>query len=224
MLEARDLKKVYSGQLCVLKGVSLTVRPAEILSIVGPSGAGKSTLLHILGGLDEPTSGNIFFQGESFSSMSEARRAEVRNKKFGFVFQFYHLLGEFNALENVMMPALVARAERKSSIIQDKAADLLKFLGLSDRFFHKPSQLSGGEQQRVAMARALMNDPEVLFCDEPTGNLDYKSGKQVYDMLLELNAKKKMAIIIVTHSSELAKNTNRILNIFDGKIDAVKTA
>ncbi len=220
MLKANNLKKVYfngSDELCVLKGVSLSVAKSEVLSIVGPSGAGKSTLLHILGGLDEPSEGEVFLNDISLSALDDIRKSLIRNTRFGFVFQFYHLLREFNALENVMMPGLITRG-LKIKALEDKAKELLGSLGLSKRVLHRPSQLSGGEQQRVAMARALINDPEVLFCDEPTGNLDYESGKQIHDMLLSLNREKKMTIVIVTHSRELALGSHRVLNILDGRI------
>jgi lipoprotein-releasing system ATP-binding protein len=221
MLRCRGLKKIYktgAKELCVLENVDVAVARGEAVSIVGPSGAGKSTLLHILGGLDEPTEGSVYLDDFCLSALEDKRRAMIRNSRFGFVFQFYHLLREFSALENVMMPAWVAPAGRNVPEIRRKAADLLAFLGLSERLKHRPTELSGGEQQRVAIARALMNDPEILFCDEPTGNLDHESGRQIRELLFGLNREKKTTLVLVTHSSELAKGSHRILNIFDGKI------
>lgn len=219
MLQAKNIKKIYrSGpkELCVLKGIDLFVEKGEFISIVGPSGAGKSTLLHILGGLDDPSSGEVFLDDSCFSDLKDNEKARVRNSRFGFVFQFYHLLREFSALENVMLPGLISNKNKKSDISR-KAMEALGFLGLENRVQHRPSELSGGEQQRVAIARALINDPEILFCDEPTGNLDYASGRQIQEWLLALNKQKKMTIVLVTHSQELAKGSNRILSIFDGK-------
>jgi len=222
MLRANNISKVYnfSGvkqQLCVLKEVSLQIPKGEFLSIVGPSGAGKSTLLHILSGLDEPTQGSVFLDDFCLSTLDDIEKAMIRNTRFGFVFQFYHLLQEFSALENVLMPGLLKKGSDAKEL-KKKALGLLGDLGLSERVKHKPSELSGGEQQRVAIARALMNDPEMLFCDEPTGNLDHESGKQISSMLLRLNQTKKMTVAIVTHSRELASGSHRILNIFDGRI------
>lgn len=220
MLKGLHLEKTYrqgAKELTVLKDVSLEVGRSEMLGIVGPSGAGKSTLLHILGGLDSPTRGEVFLDDVSMTKLSEGLQAGIRNRKFGFVFQFYHLLREFSAVENVMLPALVeqgsdVRAARK------KAEGLLDFLGLSGRLAHRPTELSGGEQQRVAIARALINDPEILFCDEPTGNLDLESGRHIQEMLFKLNAEKKMTIVLVTHSPELANACHRVLKILDGQM------
>lgn len=220
MLKARKVTKVYrSGnkELSVLKDVTLEVQKGESLSIVGPSGAGKSTLLHILGGLDEPTSGEVYLDDFCLSTVADAGKAMIRNSRFGFVFQFYHLMQEFSALENVMMPGLL-RKSVDIALLKAKALETLNSLGLAERVQHKPSQLSGGEQQRVAIARALMNDPEILFCDEPTGNLDHEAGRQISGMLLSLNREKKMTVVIVTHSQELARGTERTLNILDGRI------
>lgn len=222
MLEAKGITKVYfngARALSVLKDINLTVKRGEVLSIVGPSGAGKSTLLHILGGLDEPTHGEVLLEKTSLSGLDDVRKAAIRNTRFGFVFQFYHLLREFSALENVMMPGLLRKGAEGIKELKDKASDLLEFFGLSQRSQHRPSQLSGGEQQRVAIARALVNEPEILFCDEPTGNLDYESGKQIQEHLMRLNREKKMTVVIVTHSPELAKGSHRILKIFDGKME-----
>lgn len=219
MLIAKNIKKIYFNghrELCVLKGIDLTVEPGEFVSIVGPSGAGKSTLLHILGGLDDPTEGEVLLDDFCLSDLKDSQKSVIRNKRFGFVFQFYHLLREFSALENVMLPVLIGQRKKKKEI-KDKASQWLDFLGLNERVHHKPSELSGGEQQRVAIARALVNDPEILFCDEPTGNLDYESGHQIQELLLTLNKKNKMTIVLVTHSRELAQGAHRILNILDGK-------
>ncbi len=224
MLKARNITKIYRNgpkELCVLKGITLTINKAEVLSIVGPSGAGKSTFLHILGGLDEPSAGDVYLDDFCLSTLDDPQKAMIRNTRFGFVFQFYHLMQEFSALENVMMPGLLKKGVGTKQL-REKAGALLDFLGLGERVQHKPSQLSGGEQQRVAMARALMNDPEILFCDEPTGNLDYESGRQVREMLLKLNAQKKTTVVIVTHSRELAQGSHRVLNIFDGLITSVE--
>jgi lipoprotein-releasing system ATP-binding protein len=226
MLDARNITKAYfegDKELQVLKGINLKIARGEFLSIVGPSGAGKSTLLHILGGLDEPSRGEVYLDDFCLSSLKDAQKAMIRNTRFGFVFQFYHLLREFSALENVMLPALLKKGEKKEEEIKDKAKGLLDFLGLSGRLTHRPSELSGGEQQRVALARALINDPEILFCDEPTGNLDSEAGKQIRAMLFELNRKKKTTVVVVTHSRELAQGSNKILNIFDGRIVSAET-
>ncbi|MFA5038370.1 MAG: ABC transporter ATP-binding protein [Candidatus Omnitrophota bacterium] len=221
MLKGSHLEKTYcqgSKELTVLKDVSLEVKRGEMLSIVGPSGAGKSTLLHILGGLDFPTKGEVLLDEISLTALGERSQARVRNRRFGFVFQFYHLLREFSALENVMLPAMVESAKSSGGQIRKKAQDLLGFLGLSQRLRHRPSELSGGEQQRVAVARALINDPEILLCDEPTGNLDFESGRHIQDMLFQLNREKQMTVVLVTHSPELAKGGHRVLKIFDGRI------
>jgi ABC-type lipoprotein export system ATPase subunit len=221
VLTAKNLTKIYfngAKELRVLKDVSLSVARGEFLSIVGPSGAGKSTLLHILGGLDEPTEGRVFLDDFCLSRLDDIEKAMIRNTRFGFVFQFYHLMREFTALENVMMPALACRGAKKEKNLKSKAEGLLEFLGLLPRAHHRPSQLSGGEQQRVAMARALMNDPEILFCDEPTGNLDYESGRQIQEMLKRLNQEKSTTIVVVTHSRDIARGSQRVLNIFDGRL------
>jgi len=222
MLEAKNVSKVYfdgAKELTVLRGVSLKIIQGEFLSIVGPSGAGKSTLLHILGGLDDPTDGAVYFDDLCYSAMADKERSLIRNRRLGFVFQFYHLLREFSALENVILPALLNKENFKSDkAIKDRAKELLDFLGLSARLGHKPSELSGGEQQRVAIARALINRPEILFCDEPTGNLDSQAGRQIRDMLFKLNADKKTTIVVVTHSKDLAQGSKRVLSILDGRI------
>lgn len=219
MIEAKGLRKVYSNgakQLEVLKDVNLRVDRGEVLALLGPSGAGKSTLLHLLGGLDIPTAGEVSIGGKLIFSLSDTERARIRNEKIGFVFQFYHLLPEFDALENVLLPMLIMGKGGKAGRV--KAAELLKAVGLEDRMRHKPGQLSGGEQQRVAIARALANEPELLLCDEPTGNLDSGAGRNIIDLLWELNKKRKMTLIMVTHDAEIAKAARRVVQIRDGAI------
>lgn len=219
MIEASGLRKVYlngTKQLEVLKGVDFKVGRAETVALLGPSGAGKSTLLHLLGGLDSPTSGKVMLDGKDIFSISDNERAFLRNGKIGFVFQFYHLLPEFDALENVLLPTLVRG--RAGGSCREKGLALLKAVGLGDRMHHRPGQLSGGEQQRVAIARSLINDPELLLCDEPTGNLDTDTGKNVIDLLWELNKERKMTLVIVTHDAGIARQARRIINIKDGKL------
>lgn len=222
ILEAIDIRKSYQKKskqdLCVLDGVSLSVKEGEVLAIVGPSGAGKSTLLHILGGLDDDREGSVFLQGEDIYNLDEKSRSKLRNENIGFVFQFYHLLPEFTALENVLMPVLIKEKEGFSKRYHDKGMDILKQVNLENRSDHKPSELSGGEQQRVAIARALINDPQIVFCDEPTGNLDSQSGKEVIDLLIDLNKRNKQTLIIITHDENVAKRAHRIIHIRDGKI------
>ncbi len=216
MIEATGLRKVYlngARQLEVLKGIDLKVDRAETLALLGPSGAGKSTLLHLLGGLDSPTSGSVILDGKNIFSLSDNERACLRNGKIGFVFQFYHLLPEFDALENVLLPAFM-----KGKMRREKGLELLKAVGLEDRMHHRPGQLSGGEQQRVAIARSLVNDPELLLCDEPTGNLDTDTGKSIIDLLWELNKERKMTLIMVTHDTGIAGQARRVINIKDGKL------
>lgn len=220
MLRAKSITKNYDcagSQLSVLKQASFSVAKGEFVSIVGPSGAGKSTLLHILGGLDTPSSGEVFLDDFCLSRLDDGRKALVRNRRFGFVFQFYHLLREFSALENVLMPYLLLK-DSLASAGRSRAVQVLDRLGLGARIQHRPSELSGGEQQRVAIARALINEPEILFCDEPTGNLDHRSGEEIRNLLQDLNKSRKMAIVLVTHSLEWAQRADRILNIFDGVV------
>jgi ABC-type lipoprotein export system ATPase subunit len=220
MLETKKVYKEYrigGRNLPVLKDISLRVDKGEILAVVGPSGAGKSTLIHILGGLDEPTCGTVYLDGKDMSKLSESELSKIRNIRFGFVFQFYHLLSEFNLLENVIMPALVNKRNRIKDI-EKKATGILDLCGLSQRLRHRPSELSGGEQQRVSIARALINSPEILFCDEPTGNLDSETGQQIKNLLWRLNKEEKMAIVLVTHAKELAAGAERVIFIQDGNI------
>ena len=219
LLKAESLYKSYKNgkiSLDVLKGVDLEIKKGEIVCIIGPSGAGKSTLIHILGGLDEPSKGKVFFSGEEFYRLPEGQRASLRNRKISFVFQFYHLLPEFSALENVMLPALldVTSFDQK----KEKAKQLLKLVGLQARLTHKPAQLSGGEQQRVAIARTLINDPEIIFCDEPTGNLDSQRGEQVIRLLHSLNQEQAKTLVIVSHEEKIAKMAHRIVHIRDGRL------
>jgi len=222
ILEAKDIHKVYhegSKALPVLRGINLSIKKGGFVAVTGPSGAGKSTLLHILGGLDIPSSGAIFFHGEDIAKLSDLKLCAIRNKKIGFVFQFYHLLPEFTVLENVLMPALISpRPEAKSqkSGIKAEAMELLIQMGLGERLGHFPAQLSGGEKQRVAMARALINKPEILFCDEPTGNLDSKSGSDIISLIKKINLENKMTVILVTHNLELAKSADYLYHLKDG--------
>jgi lipoprotein-releasing system ATP-binding protein len=215
----RNLSKVYphSGRnIEVLRGLSFDLRPGEMASVVGASGVGKSTLLHVLGTLDTPSSGQILFDGVDVTAMDPVRLAEFRNNEIGFVFQFHHLLPEFTALENAMMPGLINRLPRATA--SDRAAAMLRRLGLGERLSHRPGELSGGEQQRVALARALLLRPRLLLADEPTGNLDTKTGREMHDLFFELNRELEMTILIVTHNDELAARTPRRLRMADGVI------
>ena len=214
MIKGVDIQKSY-GDLRVLKGVDLEISEAEIVTIMGKSGAGKSTLLHILGTLDNPDSGEVIISSTNTKSLNNKQLADFRNQTIGFVFQFHHLLPEFSALENIMIPALIAK--RSKSDAETKARGLLEYLGLSDRSSHKPSELSGGEQQRVAVGRALVNDPKVIFADEPTGNLDSTNGEEVMKLLAQLN-ESGTTIVMVTHSPYDANYAHRVINLFDGKV------
>ncbi len=226
-LAARDLVKEYvqgDEKLRVLRGVSLNVREGEFLVIVGASGAGKSTLLHLLGLLDSPTSGEVQFEGKSLTRLSGLQQARLRNTLFGFVFQFFHLLPDFNALENVMMPAYVrfhalewARRRRE---MRARAADLLSRVGLKGRLRHRPNQLSGGERQRVALCRALINQPRVLLLDEPTGNLDRKTGEQIHQLIHDINRAERQTVVMVTHDETAAQTAGRLIRIRDGELIA----
>ena len=219
LIEAVNIQKVYPGPLQVLKGVDLAIETGEVVAIVGPSGAGKSTLLHILGGLDAPKEGQVIFNGQNLYALSDIKRAQMRNSEMGFVFQSYHLLPELTALENVILPAMIKENSRKTSTIEFAGLKLLEQLGLSSRAAHRPNQLSGGEQQRVAIARALMNGPKVVFCDEPTGNLDSVSGHMVMDTLLRLNQTHKVTVVIVTHDEKIASRTQRTISMKDGLLE-----
>jgi len=219
LIKAVNIHKLYPGPLHVLKGVSLNIEAGEVVAIIGPSGAGKSTLLHILGGLDVPKEGQVIFKGQDLYGLSDAERARTRNSDMGFVFQSYHLLPELTALENVILPAMIKENSRKTSAIEFTGLKLLEQLGLSSRASHRPNQLSGGEQQRVAIARALMNGPKVVFCDEPTGNLDSVSGHGVMDTLLGLNQTHGVTVVIVTHDEKIASRTQRIIAMKDGLLE-----
>jgi lipoprotein-releasing system ATP-binding protein len=200
----------------VLRGLDFELRPGEVASVVGASGAGKSTLLQVLGTLDAPSAGTIRFDGVEVTGMSPARLAEFRNREIGFVFQFHHLLPEFTAVENAMMPGMILRLPRAEAA--ERARALLTRLGLGDRLTHRPGELSGGEQQRVALARALLLRPRLLLADEPTGNLDTKTGREMHELFFELNRELGMTILIVTHNDELAAKTPRRLRMADGLI------
>lgn len=213
MLIAEGVHKSYDG-LEVLKGIDLKIARAEIVSIVGASGAGKSTLLHLLGTLDLPDKGTVKINDTNVSSFNQKQLAHFRNKQIGFVFQFHNLLPEFTALENVCMPAYIAKIKHP----EEKARKLMKKLGVQDRAGHKPSELSGGEQQRIAVARALINDPVIVFADEPSGNLDSASAKELHQLFFDLRAELNQTFVIVTHNMELAHMADRTLEIKDGKI------
>jgi len=215
MIKAKNIHKSF-GDLEVLKGVDLSVSKGEIVSIVGPSGAGKTTLLQILGTLDKPNAGEVLVNEIDFSKLGEKDLAAFRNKHIGFIFQFHQLLPEFTALENVMIPALIARKDNKKTT--QKAKELLSFLQLSDRMEHKPSELSGGEKQRVAVARALINDPSLILADEPSGSLDSKNKEELHKLLFDLRDKFGLTIIIVTHDKELAALSDRVIEMRDGMI------
>jgi lipoprotein-releasing system ATP-binding protein len=224
IVSTKDLCKEYKvggGALRVLNNVSLEVEKGERLIIVGPSGAGKSTLLHIMGFLDTPTSGKVFYKGEELSRLSPGKQAETRNKHFGFVFQFYHLLPDFSALENVMLPRLIGPGGGWSTLKREgreKAMKLLECVGLAGRAQHRPDQLSGGERQRVAFSRALMNDPDVLFCDEPTGNLDTNNARGIWELIVRLNETNRQTFVIVTHDEHFVSMGTRTVRMADGEI------
>ena len=216
MLTAKNIQKYY-GPLWVLKGVDLEIRKGEIVSIAGPSGSGKSTLLHILGTLDVADKGEIFLNNKPLHALKGKSLAAFRNKHIGFVFQFHHLLPEFTALENVCIPGWIAG--RKKNEVQAEAERLLSTLGLSERMQNKPNQLSGGEQQRVAVARALINKPDIVFADEPTGNLDSLNARELHKLFFELRKEMQQTFLIVTHNEELAEMSDRILHMKDGKLN-----
>ncbi|TND07974.1 MAG: antimicrobial peptide ABC transporter ATPase [Bacteroidetes bacterium] len=215
MIEATNIVKSY-GALQVLKGITLSIGKGEIVSIVGASGAGKTTLLTILGTLDNPDGGTLVIDGQAIHGMKSKQLAAFRNRRIGFVFQFHHLLPEFTALENVCIPALIARSNKKDA--ENKALGLLRMLGVESRAKHKPSELSGGEQQRVAVARALMNDPAVILADEPSGNLDSVNAKNLHELFFQLRKELNHTFVIVTHNDELAAMADRKLVMKDGVI------
>jgi len=216
---AQDVTKSFARdgeRVEVLKGVSLTIAAGELAAIVGPSGVGKSTLLHLLGGLERPTSGAIRYGNTDLAVLSDLALARFRNRRVGFVFQFHHLLPEFSALENVMMPLLIRRCSTAEA--RDHSAALLGRVGLAARLRHRPGELSGGEQQRVAIARALIGEPAVLLADEPTGNLDSKTGDEVFELMRELNRERQLTCVFITHNEELARRTDRVLRMLDGRM------
>lgn len=221
MITGKDIYKRY-GTVEVLKGVDISIGRAEVVSIVGPSGSGKSTLLHILGTLDQADKGSVTMNGEMVSALSGNKLAAFRNRHIGFVFQFHHLLPEFTALENVCIPGWLAG--RRKGEVKTAAAELLAMLGLQHRIDNKPNQLSGGEQQRVAVARALINKPSIVFADEPTGNLDSANARELHQLFFDLRSKFQQTFLIVTHNEELAQLSDRILHMRDGKIEENVTA
>lgn len=227
MIETKDLRKSFftaAGELKVLKGIDLNIKAGEMIAIVGASGVGKSTLLQILGTLDRPTTGSVLYEGKNVFDLDDASLAVFRNTAIGFVFQFHHLLPEFTALENIVMPGLIntgaggqPNKELNYKIVEERANAFLNEMGLYERRHHRPGELSGGEQQRVAVARALILEPKVVFADEPTGNLDTHTGEELFKLLLELNNKKGVTFVIVTHNESLSKQCHRVLEMVDGR-------
>jgi len=217
MLEAKNIYKSYGTNkklLQVLKGVDIKVQEGDFTVIAGPSGAGKSTLLNILGGLDSPSSGKVMFCREDIYGLSDEELSGKRNSAIGFVFQFYHLLSEFTALENAILPGLIKKERYEK--VRDTAMELLIQAGLGDRVDHYPSQLSGGEKQRVAVVRGLINSPKLLLCDEPTGNLDSKSGEEIISLIRKINTQNKMTVVLVTHNMDLAREADKVYHLKDG--------
>jgi len=224
-LDARDIRREFQigdRTLPVLRGIDLSVEPGDVVAIVGPSGAGKSTFLHILGLLDKPTSGSVLFKGTPYSDLSDGERARMRNSTFSFVFQFYHLLPELTALENAIMPIMIQSSILKWPLARGaarrKAKELLDRMGMGSRLHHVPGALSGGERQRVAIARALMTNPEVVFCDEPTGNLDTVTSQEIQDLLWSLAEERRTCFVMVTHEPSLARRAHRVVRMVDGLI------
>ena len=217
LLSCQNITKFYqegTQQTEVLKQVSFSMQPSELVAIVGSSGSGKSTLLHTLGGLDQPSSGEVFIKGQSLQQMTPNALAKLRNQYLGFVYQFHHLMADFTALENVMMPMLIGQQNKTEA--QDRAEQILSAVGLQHRILHRPSALSGGERQRVAIARALVNNPALVLADEPTGNLDHKTTESIFELIQQLNQEKQIAFLLVTHDLNLAKKLNRRLIMQDG--------
>ena len=223
LLEARAIRKVYAGgdgqPLDVLRGVDLDVRRGEFVAIVGSSGAGKSTLLHLLGALDAPSGGDVWLDGSRYADLDAAATAEIRNRKVGFVFQFHHLLREFSALENVMMPLLIGGMPPRQA--RSRAEEVLSEVGLAGRMTHRPAELSGGEQQRCAVARALVHDPSVVLADEPSGNLDHANSERLHELFFRLAREYETAVVVVTHNRQLAARADRILWLEDGRLTTV---
>ena len=223
LLEARAIRKVYAGgdgqPLEVLRGVDLEVRRGEFVAIVGASGAGKSTLLHLLGALDAPSGGDVWLDGSRYADLDAAATAELRNRKVGFVFQFHHLLREFSALENVMMPLLIGGQPPRQA--RSRAEEVLSEVGLAGRMTHRPAELSGGEQQRCAVARALVHDPSVVLADEPSGNLDHANSERLHELFFRLAREYETAVVVVTHNRQLAGRADRILWLEDGRLTTV---
>jgi len=220
IIELKDVYKTYNSgpqAVEVLKGINLKISKGEVVGIMGPSGVGKSTLLHLIGMLDSPTSGQVILNGKNVQQLKGDDLARYRNKMVGFVFQFHHLLPEFSALENVMIPAMMYGMEDMSKK-EEYAKYILNEVGLSSRIHHKPGELSGGEQQRVAVARALINDPQALLTDEPTGNLDKYNSEALYNLLLDINKKLKQTLVIVTHDDQIEQAASRIIHLDDGKV------
>lgn len=218
ILTAKNLRKSFhngTNRVDAVKGADMSIKKGEGLFIIGPSGAGKSTLLHILGGLEKPDKGEVMLDGEDIYRLSDKKQAVIRNEKIGFVFQFYHLLSEFTVLENVMLPGLMRRICMAGEV-KKRAEELLAKVGLSKRLNHRPAETSGGEQQRAAIARALVNSPKILFCDEPTGNLDSKNSRAIYDLLFGINKQEKLTLAVVTHDTNFSAGADRCLLIKDG--------
>lgn len=218
-IELRDIEKEYdlgAIKLHVLKEIKLKVKKSDIVAIMGPSGSGKSTMLHMLGCLDRPTRGKVIIDGVDVSRLNDDELAKIRREKIGFIFQFFYLIPSLTALKNVELPMTFIKSSAKDR--EKRAKELLKMVGLEDRMYHRPSQLSGGESQRVAIARALANNPQIILADEPTGNLDSKSGKEIMDILVKLNKERGVTLIIVTHDPSIARHAEKVINLKDGKI------
>jgi lipoprotein-releasing system ATP-binding protein len=225
LLEARSIRKVFAGgdgqPLEVLRAVDVTVHRGEFVAVVGASGAGKSTLLHLLGALDRPSGGDVWLDGSRYADLDPDALAELRNQKLGFVFQFHHLLREFSALENVMMPLLIAAVSTREA--RSRAEEVLSLVGLAGRMTHRPAELSGGEQQRCAVARALVHDPGLVLADEPSGNLDHANADRLHEVFFRLAREYETAVVVVTHNRQLAGRADRILMLEDGRLEAVNS-